>query len=396
MTKTSRRSFLKAAALTGAGLLVAGQQTFAQSPLPSRNLLNNRPRGGMSITTSEFGTTADGETIEIYKLDNGRGITVEVLSRGGVMHSVNVPDRNGRTVNVSANFETLAEYERHRNFFGALVGRYGNRIAGARFTLDGVEYTLAANNGPNSLHGGRKGFDTVIWKVQPIRQRDSVGLRLDYTSKDGEEGFPGNLDVTVIYRLDNRNRWTMDYTARTDKPTVVNLTNHAYWNLAGFSTNILEQVMTLNANYVLPTDDTLIPTGEFQPVAGTPFDFRTPRKFGERIHEIEGAHFGGGYDHCFVLNQRRPRQMTFCALVYEPNSGRTMRIDTTEPGVQLFTGNYWNGRLQAFGHTYERFGAFCLETQHFPDSPNQPAFPSTVLRPGEVYRTTTVHTFGVR
>jgi len=350
----------------------------------------------MSVTSSPFGTTANGKPVEIYKLDNGRGITVEVLSFGGTIHTFNVPDRNGKAINVNANLETVADYEKARSFFGALVGRYGNRIAQGKFTLDGKEYTLPTNNGRNSLHGGIKGFDTVVWNVRPFEQRNAVGLTLTYTSQDGEEGYPGKLDVTVVYRLDNQNRWTMDYTAKTDKTTVINLTNHAYWNLAGFPNTHHDHLLTLNADYVLPTDDTLIPTGERRSVAGTPFDFRTPHRIGERIDQITEKHFAGGYDHCFVLNQRQPRQMTFCALAYEPTSGRTMRVDTTEPGVQFYSGNFLNGSLKAFGHSYEKHAAFCLETQHFPDSPNKPEFPSTVLKPGQTYHTTTVHTFGVK
>ena len=399
MIKSSRRTFLIAAALTGAAGVLAAERTLAQTTVvsvpPPRTLLGGR-RGRMTITTTKFGETADGKTVDIYKLDNGRGITVEVLSLGGIIYRFNVPDRNGTPGNVSAILETVADYEQRRPFFGALVGRYGNRIANAKFTLDGVEHTLPANNGPNSLHGGHKGFDTVVWEVQPFSERGSVGLQLKYTSQDGEEGYPGKLDVTVIYRLDDRNRWTMDYTARTDKATVVNLTNHTFWNLAGFPNTIYDHVLMLNADRFLPTDNTLIPTGVLQPVAGTPLDFRVPHRIGERINQIEEAHFAGGYDHCYVLNQPRRRQLTFCANVYEPTSGRVMRIDTTEPGVQLYTGNFLNGTSKAFDVSYEKHGAFCLETQHFPDSPNKPEFPSTVLRPGEVYRTTTVHTFGVR
>ena len=386
MPQTSRRSFLKATALTGVAGLFA-TESFAQ-PLLRRQR--------MSITSSKFGETTDGSAVEIYKLDNGRGISVEVLSLGGVIYSFNLPDRNGKTVNVSANLETVADYEKARPFFGALIGRYGNRIAKGKFTLDGQEYSLPTNNGPNSLHGGLKGFDTVLWKVQPFQQGNTVGLTMTYTSPDGEEGYPGKLDVTVVYQLDTRNRWTMDYTAKTDKATVVNLTNHTFWNLAGFPNTNHNHMLTLNANYFLPTDDTLIPTGVLQPVADTPFDFRTPYRIGERIHQVEGKHFAGGYDHCFVLNQARRRQMTFCAFAYEPASGRSMRVDTTEPGVQFYAGNFFDGSLKAFGYAYEKHGAFCLETQHFPDSPNQPKFPSTLLAPGQVYHTTTVHTFGVK
>ena len=405
MSKTSRRTFLqttlKTAALTSLGSLAAGlaaQQSSAQNITAriGRPRVGQTGRRGMNITSSPFGETADGQTVNIYKLDNGRGISIEVLTLGGIMHSVNLPDRNGKTDNVSANLETVADYEKERPFFGALIGRYGNRIAGAKFTLDGQEYSLTQNNGPNSIHGGNRGFDTVVWDAQPFRRGNTVGLTLKYLSKDGEEGYPGNLDVTVVYRLDTNNRWTMDYTATTDKPTIVNLTNHTFWNLAGFPNTNHDHVLTLNADHYLPTDETLIPTGELAPVSDTPFDFRTPNRIGERIDQVEGAHFAGGYDHCYVLNQRRRRQMTFCANVYEPESGRVMRIDTTEPGVQFYAGNFLNGSLSAFGHSYEKHGAFCLETQHYPDSPNQPAFPSTVLRPGEVYRTTTVHTFSTR
>ena len=405
MIQASRRHFLKAATLTGVASLFTAPQTFAQNTVPAgplRTLLGGRRNGGgMSVTTAKFGETADGKTVDIYKLDNGRGITVEVLSLGGIIYTFNVPDRTGKPGNISAILETVADYEKHRPFFGALVGRYGNRIANGKFTLDGTEYSLPRNNGPNSLHGGNKGFDTVLWQVSAfggggVGQSNHVGLQLDYTSQDGEEGYPGKLDVTVIYRLDDRNRWTMDYTARTDKPTVVNLTNHTFWNLAGFPNTNHDHILTLNADRFLPTDNTLIPTGELQPVAGTPLDFRTPHKIGERIHQVEGDHFAGGYDHCWVLNQRRPKQMTHCADVYEPTTGRVMRIDTTEPGVQFYAGNFLNGSTKAFDISYEKHGAFCLETQHFPDSPNKPEFPSTVLRPGEVYRTTTVHTFGAR
>jgi aldose 1-epimerase len=354
----------------------------------------------MNISQSEFGKTANGKTVDIYKLDNGRGITVEVLSLGGVIYSFNVPDKNRNTTNISANLETVAEYEKARPFFGALIGRYGNRIADGKFTLDGKEYSLPLNNGKNSLHGGVKGFDTVLWNIKKLKGRDYVGLELKYTSQDGEEGYPGNLDVTVIYKLDNKNRWTMDYIATTDKTTVVNLTNHTFWNLAGFSSDApntnLHHLLTLNADQFLPTDNTLIPTNELKPVAETPLDFRTPYEIGERIARIEGEHFAGGYDHCFVLNQKRPKQLTFCAEIVEPNSGRTMRIDTTEPSVQFYSGNFLDGSTKAFGRQYTKHSAFCLETQHFPNSPNNPAFPSTVLKPGETFRSTTIHTFGVK
>ncbi|MDR2115317.1 MAG: galactose mutarotase [Planctomycetaceae bacterium] len=387
--------------LLAISFLILQESTSAQ--FFNRNRFRNlRPQGvsQMSVEKAEFGKTADGKIVEIFKLNNGHGITAEILSLGGVIYSFNVPDKNGKTTNISANLETIAEYEKTRPFFGALVGRYGNRIAKGKFTLDGKEYSLPINNNPNSLHGGNKGFDTVVWNVKELKGRNYVGLELTYTSADGEEGYPGKLDVTVIYKLDNKNRWTMDYTAKTDKTTVLNLTNHTFWNLAGFSSDLPntnhEHVLKLNADHFLPTDETLIPTGELKPVTGTPFDFRTPHKIGERITQIEGSHFAGGYDHCFVLNQKKPKQLTLCAEVFEPKSGRTMRIDTTEPGVQFYSGNFLNGSTGAFGHQYTKHSAFCLETQHFPNSPNNPDFPTTVLKPGETFRSTTIHTFGIK
>ena len=352
----------------------------------------------MIIEKSEFGKTVDGQTVDKYKLHNGRGITVEVLNLGGIILTFNVPDKNGNTVNVSANLETVADYETRSPFFGTLVGRYGNRIANAAFTLDGVEYKLHANNGPNSLHGGKVGFNAVLWNVEEIKGRDFVGLKLTYTSVDGEEGYPGNLDVTVLYKLDTKNQWTMDYTAKTDKKTVLNLSNHTYWNLAGFSPDTLptnhHHLLTLNADRFLPTDGGLIPTGDLQSVAGTPLDFRKPHTIGERIADIAETHFAGGYDHCFVLNQRKKGELTLCASVVEPESGRTMTVWTTEPGVQLYTGNFLDGSIEAFGVKYGKHAAFCLETQHFPNSPNMPSFPSTVLEPGKTFRSTTIHQFG--
>lgn len=381
-----------------AAVLFLVLQDSASSQFFNRGRVRRVPQGvaNMKIEKSEFGKTADGKSVDKYLLDNGRGITVEVLSLGGIIYSFNLPDKDGNAVNVSANLPTVADYEKFRPFFGALVGRYGNRIAGGKFTLDGKEYTLPTNNGPNSLHGGNKGFDTVLWNVEEIKGRDSVGLKLTYTSQDGEEGYPGKLDVTVLYMLDAQNRWTMDYTAKTDKATVLNLTNHTFWNLAGYegekpATNH-DHVLTLNANRFLPTDDTLIPTGELQAVEGTPLDFRAPHKIGERIAQVEGDHFAGGYDHCFILNQHRRGGMVFCAKVVEPNSGRVMTVHTTEPGVQFYSGNFLDG---SFGPKYQKHGAFCLETQHYPNSPNNASFPSTVLKPGQTFHSTTVHTFGV-
>ncbi len=350
----------------------------------------------MGIEKSEFGKTADGETVDMYTLKNANGLTVKVLNFGGVIWSFEVPDKDGKFVNVSANYETVGEYEKIRPFFGSLVGRYGNRIAKGTFTLDGKEYHLPLNNGKNALHGGLKGFDQKIWGVEPFTTDDSVGLKLTYTSKDGEEGYPGTLKSTVVYELDNNNDWTMDYTATTDKATVVNLTNHTFWNLAGLqSGTILDHELTMGADRILPTDDGLIPTGEIANVAGTPYDFLTMHTVGERIGQIKEPQFAGGYDHCFVLKEKKPGEMSFCAKLRDPKSGRTMTVTTTEPAVQFYSGNFLDGSTGAFGHKYGKQSAMCLETQHYPDSPNQPKFPTTVLRPGETYRHTTIHNFSV-
>jgi aldose 1-epimerase len=356
----------------------------------------------MSIEKSDFGKTLEGQQVEKYNLGNGT-LSVEVLNFGGVIYSFNVPDKNGNVANISANYETVAEYQKVRPFFGSLVGRYANRIAKGKFTLDGKEYTLPINNEPNALHGGLKGFDQVIWNVKELHSRHYAGLELTYTAKDGEEGYPGNISVKVVYKLDDKNAWTMDYTATTDKKTVLNLTNHTFWNLAGYvkgeTPSNHDHVLTINADRFLPTDNTLIPTGELQAAEGTPLDFRTAHKIGERIAEIKGDHFSGGYDHCFVLNKRHPSQpfrLTHCADVYDPKSGRSMKIETTEPGVQFYSGNFLDGSTSANGVKYVKHAAFCLETNHYPNSPNEPKFPSTVLEPGKIFRSTTVHTFGIK
>jgi aldose 1-epimerase len=309
-----------------------------------------------------------------------------------------VPDKKGHLDNVTVNRPTLADYEKKSACFGALIGRYANRIAKARFALDGKAYTLALNGGPNHIHGGRKGFDKCVWQAEPIQRDDSVALKLTYTSKDGEEGYPGNLNCTVLYELNNRNEWKMEYTATTDRPTVVNLSNHAYWNLAGVqSGTVLDQVLVLNADQYLLTDDTLIPTGEFASVTDTPLDFRTPHAVGERIGQIREPKFGGGYDHCFVVKHAHPGDLVSVAKLHDPKSGRTMAVSTTEPGVQIYSANFPSGSFEGVGgYPYPKHVGLCLETQHYPDSPNKPQFPSTVLRPGEVYHAITVHKFGVQ
>ncbi len=359
---------------------------------------SGRSKASMSIEKEPFGTTKQGESVDLYTLTNANGMRVRIMTYGGVIVSVEVPDRDGKTDDVVLGFETLEAYIKDSPHFGCITGRYGNRIGKARFTLDGQEYTLAKNNGENHLHGGIDSFDRKVWATEPIEKPDAVGLKMSYLSKDGEEGYPGNLNCTVTYWLTNDDELRIDYEATTDKPTVVNLTNHSYFNLAGAGNGtILDHVLTIHADRFTPTDDGQIPTGELRPVEGTPFDFRRRTPIGKRIDaDDEQIRFGSGYDHNFVLNSQ-DGSLALAAEVYEPKTGRVMRVLTTEPGVQLYTGNFLNGRLVGKGgKTYPRRGALCLETQHYPDSPNKPEFPSTVLRPGETYKTTTVYAFSAR
>jgi aldose 1-epimerase len=308
-----------------------------------------------------------------------------------------VPDKDGKVVNVTANCASLADYEEHSPCFGALIGRYANRIAKGELVLENQRVSLPKNAGQHHIHGGVRGFNKRVWNAEPLRGADFVGLRLSYLSKDGEEGYPGNLACTVVYELNNSNEWKMEYTARTDKTTVVNISNHAYWNLAGAqSGTVLDHMLTLNADQYLRADADLIPTGEIASVTDTPVDFREPHRVGERMSEIREKQFGGGYDHCMVVKNSKPGDLVLCAKVKDPNSGRTMEVWTTQPGVQIFTANFQSGAFSGpSGYRYPKHLGLCLETQHYPDSPNHPAFPSTVLKPGEVYREVTVHKFGV-
>ena len=351
----------------------------------------------MSIDKIPFGTTREGQPVELYTLKNANGVTAKIITYGAIIFSLDVPDKNGRFTNVSANCASLADYENRSPCFGALLGRYANRIARGQFKLDGREISLPRNAGPNHIHGGVRGFNKRVWKADPFRAADAVGLRLKYLSKDGEEGYPGNLSCTVVYELNNRNEWKMDYSAETDKPTVVNLSNHSYWNLAGAqSGTALDHELTVNADKYLLADDALIPTGEIVPVEGTPVDFRHPHRVGERMSDIKEKQFGGGYDHCMVINNPKPGDLVVCATLKDPKSGRTMEVSTTQPGVQIFTANFQSGAFTGpGGYSYPRNLGVCLETQHFPDSPNKPQFPSTALRPGEVYHETTIHRFSV-
>jgi len=350
-----------------------------------------------AIYKQPYGTTANGLPIDEYTLTNAHGMVVKIITYGGIITAAHVPDRDGNFANVILGFNNLADYETKSPYFSAITGRYANRIANARFTLNGVEYKIPANNGINSLHGGLRGFDKQVWTAREI-PGDEIGLELSYLSKDGEEGYPGNLDVKVTYRLTNNNELRIDYRATTDKTTVVNLTNHAYFNLKGEGTgSIYDHIVTLNADRYTPVDANLIPTGELAPVNGTPFDFRQPKAI---LNDIRSGHpqivRGRGYDHNFVLNLTDRTQPGLAAHVSEPVSGRTLEVLTTEPGIQLYTGNFIDATLVgASGSVYRQGDGFCLETQHFPDSPNQPSFPSTTLQPGAVYQTTTIFKFGV-
>ena len=351
-----------------------------------------------SVTRAPFGQTPDGEAVESFTLTNAHGIELRAISYGGIIVSLRVPDRDGRRDDVVLGHDDLAGYLAKPSFFGALVGRYGNRIAGGRFTLDGRTYTLATNNGPNHLHGGVRGFDKRVWKAQPFERPGTAGLVLTRTSPDGEEGYPGNLAVRVTYTLTDRDEVGFEYFATTDKPTVVNLTQHSYFNLAGDGKrDVLGHELMIDADRFTPVDKTLIPTGVLAAVAGTPFDFRKPAAIGARIGaDDEQIRNGGGYDHNFVLNGRGEGRAPVIR-VFEPTTGRTMDIATTEPGVQFYSGNFLDGSVTGkAGHVYGKRYGFCLETQHFPDSPNHSGFPSTVLRPGKEYRSKTVLKFGTR
>ncbi|TDD80065.1 aldose epimerase family protein [Actinomadura rubrisoli] len=379
-------------ALTGA--MVAGS-ALAVSALPA-----GAAPGGQapSITKEPFGTLPDGTKVDRYTLTSGQGVRVRILTYGGIVQMLESPDQHGRSTNVVLGFATLKDYVDKNGgpYFGALIGRYANRIAQGRFTLDGKTYQLAVNNGPNSLHGGLKGFNTKVWKARPVKTDGGVGLRLAYTSADGEENYPGTLTTTVTYTLTRGNELRVGYHATTDKATVVNLTNHSYFNLAGEGTgDTYGHRMQINASRYTPVDDTLIPTGRLAPVKGTPFDFTRPHAIGERIRANDPQLLiGHGYDHNFVIDQDRPGRLTKAARVTEPGSGRVLEVSTTEPGIQFYSGNFLDGSLiGTSGRAYRQGDGFALETQHYPDSPNHPSFPSTVLRPGQTFDSTTVYAF---
>jgi len=348
-----------------------------------------------SVARAAFGRTPDGQAVELFTLTSARGTEVRAINYGGIIVSLRVPDRAGRMGDVVLGYDSLDGYLKATPYFGAIVGRYGNRIAKGAFTLDGHTYRLVTNNGPNHLHGGTRGFDKVVWKADPFEGASGVGVVFTYTSADGEEGYPGNLNARVTYTLTDGDELAFEYFATTDKATPVNLTQHSYFNLAGEgSRDVLDHQLTIDADRYTPVDATLIPTGELASVAGTPFDFRKATAIGARIgQKDEQLVRGGGYDHNFVLN-RKGTGLARVIRVAEPTSGRVMDVSTTEPGVQFYSGNFLDGSITGkSGHVYRHRYGLCLETQHFPDSPNHPSFPSTILRPGEEYRSKTVLAF---
>jgi len=370
-------------------MLAAGSLLLAGcSPLAS-----NAPRRSREA----FGTV-DGKPVFLYGLTNGKGMQARITNYGGIVVALVVPDRANKPGDVVLGYDSLSSYLKATPYFGAIVGRYGNRIGRARFTLDGKEYTLKANDGPNTLHGGLRGFDKVVWDADESTPSTEAVLKLRYVSPDGEEGYPGALTATVTYTLTDSNELRIDYTATTDKPTVLNLTHHSYFNLAGAgSGDILAHELMLNADRFTPIDSGLIPTGEIRFVEGTPMDFRTPTAIGARINaKDDQLRYGRGYDHNWVLN-KTGNEMTLAASVYEKTSGREMDVWTTQPGIQFYSGNFLDGsNIGKGGKAYAYRTGFCLETQHFPDSPNKPQFPSTVLRPGETFTSTTIYKFSTR
>lgn len=345
----------------------------------------------MTIVKESFGKTAHGAAVDIYTLENANGLKAKITNYGAIVTHLWVPDRDGKMDDVVLGFEALEEYIAGHPYFGAIVGRYGNRIAKGKFTLNGVEYTLATNNDENHLHGGDVGFDKKVWTAEEVKTTTSVGVKLTYVSADGEEGYPGTLTSTVTYELTNDDELKITYDASTDKDTVVNLTHHGYFNLAGQgSGDILGHEMLIAADNMTPVDAGLITTGEIKAVAGTPWDFTEVHTIGERIAQVEG-----GYDHNYVLNNQ-DGDLALAVTVHEPTTGRVMEVSTTEPGMQFYTGNFLDGSNKGKGSTYNKNGGFCLEAQHYPDSPNKPVFPSCVLKAGDKYAQTTIYKFSAR
>ena len=364
-------------------------------------LAASQPKSDANSRTHKraFGKTGDGKQVDLYVLSNKNGVEVDVTNFGAAVVSVKVPNRHGKTDDVVLGYDDLDGYLHDKSYFGATVGRYANRIAHGKFTLNGTTYTLAKNDGENHLHGGVQGFNKVVWEAKDVSTADAAALQLNYLSKNGEEGYPGNLSVQVTYTLTNNNELKIDYAATTDKDTVLNLTHHSYFNLAGQGKgDILQHQLLLHASRFTPVDATLIPTGEIRSVKGTPLDFASATAIGSRIgQDDEQLKLGHGYDHNFVLDGGTEGAPVLAAQVYEPSSGRVMEVWTTQPGVQFYSGNFLDDTIRGkSGSTYRRRAAFCLETQHFPDSPNKPNFPSTILKPGSQFKSSTAYKFSSR
>ncbi|TDU90663.1 aldose 1-epimerase [Kribbella voronezhensis] len=398
-----RRQVLRTAGALGLGAAAVGAlQTGADAvgtPDKVAAMDAHHGHGRLVIRKDPFGTTPDGQAVDVYTFSNGR-ITISMLTWGATIQRVETPDRRGHTKNISLGFDNLPDYAALSPYFGATVGRYGNRIAKGQFSIDGNHYQIPVNNGENALHGGTIGFDKKVWKAKVVETSSAVGVAFTYVSPDGEMGFPGELTSRVTYTLDRHDNLRIDYHVTVaGKPTVQNLTNHVYFNLAGEGSGTIEgHVLQLNAAKYTPVDAGLIPTGELAPVAGTPFDFTRPTPIGARIRDDHPQLvIGRGYDHNFVLGKPDSHGMRFAARFWEPEHGRTVTVHTTQPGAQFYSGNFLDGTIQGIGHkSYRQGDAFAFETQHFPDSPNQPNFPSTVLRPGETFTSTTIYTFGTK
>jgi aldose 1-epimerase len=378
-------------------MLFATWLVLTQSIPPAQPSVTSPDGPGATVSVAPFGRMPDGKAVEVYTLTNSRGMQVRAITYGAIIQAIRVPDRAGRMADVTLGYDSLPGYLGDSPYFGAVVGRYANRIARGQFTLQGRTYRLAVNNGPNSLHGGLKGFDKVVWEAKSFQRGDTVGVQFLHTSPDGDEGYPGALRVSVIYTLTPGNQLEVEYRAMADRATPANLSQHSYFNLAGEGNgDILGHVLTIDADRYTPVDSTLIPTGELASVANTPFDFRTPTAIGKRIGQTDRQlAYGKGYDHNFVLN-RRGTGLAHAVRVLDPGSGRTLDISTTEPGLQFYSGNFLDGSIRGkSGHRYGHRGALVLETQHFPDSPNHPNFPSTIIEPGREYRSKTIFAFGV-
>ena len=359
------------------------------SPSAGKKETRQSETSAAGVTKEPFGKTTEGVEVEIYTCTNANGLVMKLTNYGAIVVSLETPDRDGKLANITLGFDELAGYLPRHPYFGATVGRFCNRIAKGKFSLDGKEYTLATNNDPNHLHGGNVGFDKVVWTATELQTGDAVGVEFSYRSPDGEEGYPGNLDVKVVYSLTNKDEMVVDFSATTDQATPVNLTNHNYWNLAGAgSGDIRSHELTIAADQFLAVDATLIPTGELRDVKGTPLDFSAAKKIGDDLDKIEADPVG--YDHCYVLRETAAG-LKMAARVKDPGTGRVMEIRTTQPAIQFYSGNFLKGGDDEGG--YQQYHGFCLETQHHPDAPNQPGFPTTILKPGETYRQTTVHAF---